>query len=150
MHSVKGSLDNETWQVHYGKKIDRVIDLYNNCPAKLRYGKIPGPYKTGFYEKSIKEKTLYDLVYLDILMPEIDGLDTLKKIRELEQTHNIPESLRCKVIMTTTVSQISKTMKAFHYGCSAYLVKPIDKNELYREIKKIPFGKSLNIKWRGL
>ena len=40
MHSIKGSLDNETWHVHYGKKIDRVIDLYNNCPAKLRYGNV--------------------------------------------------------------------------------------------------------------
>lgn len=101
-------------------------------------------------EKAIKEKSLYDLVCLDVLMPEVDGLDALKKIREVEQAHNIPDSLRCKVIMATTVSQMSRTMKAFHYGCSAYLVKPINKHDLYREIKKIPFGKSLNEKWRGL
>lgn len=101
-------------------------------------------------QKSIEAKSLYDLVCLDILMPEVDGLDALKRIRQIEGGHNIPEALRCKVLMTTTVSQLSKTMKAFHYGCSAYLVKPIDKNDLIREMKKLSFGTSFNAKWRGI
>jgi aminoglycoside phosphotransferase (APT) family kinase protein len=38
IHSAEGSLDDGTWIGHYGKKIDRVLELYNRCPTKLRYG----------------------------------------------------------------------------------------------------------------
>jgi len=91
----------------------------------------------------------FDLVCLDILMPEMDGLEALRQMREVEKTHGIDEAGRVKVVMTTTVSQESKVMQAFHYGCSGYLVKPISKDALTAEMNKLPLCRSSNARWRG-
>ena len=99
--------------------------------------------------KSLDDETPFDLICLDIMMPEVDGLEALKAIRQLEQEKGIAEADRAKVLMTTTASQVSKTMRAFHYGCSGYLVKPISKEKLAKEINKLPLGRSFNAQWRG-
>jgi two-component system chemotaxis response regulator CheY len=99
--------------------------------------------------KSLDDKTPFDLICLDIMMPEMDGLEALKLIRELEQEAGIAEPDRAKVLMTTTASQVSKTMKAFHHGCSGYLVKPISKDAIAKEISKLPLARSFNTRWSG-
>ena len=91
----------------------------------------------------------FDLVCLDIMMPELDGLEALKRMREVENTNGIDEASRVKVIMTTTANQQAKTMRAFHYGCSGYLVKPISKEALIKEMNKLPLSRSANAQWRG-
>jgi len=98
---------------------------------------------------SLDAKEPFDLICLDILMPETDGLEALKAIRQLEQEKGLAEYDRAKVLMTTTVSQQAKTMQAFHYGCSGYLVKPISKVMLALEISKLPLRRSRNAQWRG-
>ena len=98
---------------------------------------------------SLDDKMPYDLICLDIMMPEMDGMEALKKIREIEQAHRIDIKNGSKVIMTTTASQVSKTMKAFHFGCSGYLVKPISKDNLAKEINKLPLRRRTNAQWRG-
>jgi two-component system chemotaxis response regulator CheY len=91
----------------------------------------------------------FDLICLDIMMPEMDGLEALRQMREVEKAHGIEESRRVKVVMTTTASQREKTMKAFHYGCNGYLVKPISKEMLVAEMNKLPLRRSSNAQWRG-
>lgn len=99
--------------------------------------------------QSLDDEAPFNLICLDIMMPEVDGLEALKAIRQLEQDKGIVAAERAKVLMTTTASQVSKTMRAFHYGCSGYLVKPISKEKLIKEIKKLPLGKSFNAQRRG-
>ncbi len=41
---------------------------------------------------SLEEGDYYDLVCLDIMMPEVDGIKALKTMRKLEEERNIPES----------------------------------------------------------
>ena len=89
------------------------------------------------------------MVCLDIMMPELDGLEALKRMREVENTNGIDEGSRVKVIMTTTANQQAKTMRAFHHGCSGYLVKPISKEALIKEMNKLPLSRSPNAQWRG-
>lgn len=100
-------------------------------------------------EHSFEKDQPYDLIFLDILMPEMDGLECLKRIREIEQGHQVTEGNEARVIMTTTVSQQAKVMRAFHYGCSGYLVKPISKENLAVQIAKLPPDRSSNTKWRS-
>lgn len=98
---------------------------------------------------AIDAKAPFDLICLDILMPEMDGLEALKAIRQLEQDKGLAPADVAKVLMTTSASQVSKTMKAFHHGCSGYLVKPIAKDKLVLEISKLPPRRSSNAQWRG-
>ena len=100
------------------------------------------------FEKALEENQPFKLICLDIMMPVLDGLEALKRIREIEKSHSIDSEKGVAVIMTTTVSQKSKVMRSFHEGCSGYLVKPISKDALEKEMKKLHFPPSMFTQWR--
>jgi two-component system, chemotaxis family, chemotaxis protein CheY len=79
----------------------------------------------------------YDLVCLDIMMPEMDGLEALKKIRELEEASGVISSSGAKIVMTTALDDPKHVMKAFAGLCDAYLSKPIDKAKLLDTLMKV-------------
>ena len=63
-----------------------------------------------------------DLVLLDLLMPGIDGLQTLEQLRELQPA--------VKVVMLSCVSDTRKVVQAMRLGAQDYLTKPFQKAEL--------------------
>ena len=63
-----------------------------------------------------------DLVLLDLLMPGIDGLQTLEQLRKLQPS--------VKVVMLSCVSDTSKVVQAIRLGAQDYLTKPFQKAEL--------------------
>lgn len=79
----------------------------------------------------------YDLVCLDIMMPELDGYQVLKAIRDIEVERGIPEEKRAKVIMTTALNEGRNVTKAFELGCVAYAGKPIDQEKFESVLKKL-------------
>ena len=68
------------------------------------------------------EEGRYDLVLLDIMMPDIDGLQVLQRVKE---SH--PD---LEVIMVTGLSQIGTAVRAMKLGAFDYLPKPFDPDEL--------------------
>ncbi len=87
------------------------------------------------FDLAHKEGKPYDLILMDIMMPEIDGMEALERIRDQERKQGIP---MCKVIMTTALDDPKTVIRSFHDGgASAYLVKPVDKNKLYAELAKL-------------
>jgi len=73
----------------------------------------------------------YDLICLDIMMPEMDGQQVLKAIRHFEQDQKTPSSKAVKIFMTTALDSPHDVIEAYYRGgCDDYLVKPIDKNRL--------------------
>jgi len=68
-----------------------------------------------------------DLVTMDIMMPEMNGLKALRVIKEL--------SPNAVVIMVTSVSQKEKMRKAARHGADGYVTKPFDARELIDEIE---------------
>ena len=79
----------------------------------------------------------YDLVCLDIMMPEMDGHEALRAIRQIEQEHGILESSGVRVIMTTAKDRSRDMIEAFDEGCEAYIVKPVDQEKLVAEMQKL-------------
>jgi len=69
-----------------------------------------------------------DVVLLDISMPGVDGLETLAKIREIDDY--------IAVIMVTAFGEIKTVVQAINQGAVDYLTKPIDMDELLIAINK--------------
>ena len=66
--------------------------------------------------KRLEEK-IPDLILLDIIMPYMDGIDTLKKIKAAEKWKKIP------IILLTNLSEKEKIEEAFGLGADDYLIK---------------------------
>jgi two-component system chemotaxis response regulator CheY len=77
----------------------------------------------------------YDLICMDIMMPEMDGPEALRCIRALESAHGIAPAKGARITMTTTVSDVRKVFQCFKERCDAYLVKPIDLSKLLDQMK---------------
>ncbi|MCB0323218.1 MAG: response regulator [Bdellovibrionales bacterium] len=72
----------------------------------------------------------YDVVFLDIVMPKLNGRDVLRAIRSIEEQSGIVGLDGVKVIMTTALEDADNVLGAFREGCEAYLVKPVDQKAL--------------------
>ncbi|MFA5059997.1 MAG: response regulator [Candidatus Omnitrophota bacterium] len=78
------------------------------------------------------QKDPYHLILLDIEMPEMDGLEALRMIREIEKTKGIALGEGVPIIMVTAHKK--PFLNAFYQGCTDYVLKPIDTDKLLAKI----------------
>lgn len=74
------------------------------------------------------EKSIPDLILLDVMMPGIDGFETCKRIKALEHTHNVP------IIFMTALSDTLDKVKGLKLGAVDYITKPIQHEEVLARI----------------
>ncbi|MEL7271330.1 MAG: response regulator [Bacteroidota bacterium] len=79
----------------------------------------------------IAESVLPDLVLLDIMMPNVDGYQTLKKIKENEQMQHT------KVVFLSAKNKHSDIQKGLDMGADKYLTKPFTVKKIIEEVKEI-------------
>jgi two-component system chemotaxis response regulator CheY len=79
----------------------------------------------------------YDLICMDIMMPELDGQTAVKEIRALEEAAGTLSSNGVKIIMTTALDDVKSVMDSFMALCDAYLFKPIDKGKLLDHLREL-------------
>jgi DNA-binding response OmpR family regulator len=72
-----------------------------------------------------------DLILLDVMMPEMNGLDALLAIRADADTRAIP------VIMVTTRSEAESMETGFARGCNDYVTKPVNSTELLAKVRNL-------------
>ena len=81
----------------------------------------------------------FDLIFLDIMMPEMNGQDVLKLIRSIESQYNIPAGKGAKIIMVTAREDSKNIMQAFREQCDGYLKKPISKKLFIEQLNNLGF-----------
>jgi len=79
----------------------------------------------------------YDLICLDIMMPEMDGQEALIKIRDYEDNMGITSGKFSKVMMTTAIGDFENIVNAFDEQCEAYVVKPLDMKKVITALAKL-------------
>ena len=89
------------------------------------------------YLNSIKEKNIYDLICLDIMMPRLDGMKALKIIRDIEKQMEKEIAKKVKIIMTTAINDKETVLNAYDTGCEAYAWKPIETDKFIIVMKEL-------------
>ncbi len=86
---------------------------------------------------AVKENDPYDLICLDILMPELNGKTVLKKIREIETKARIPKNKIASIFMVTSLNDSKTIMDTIvKYKCDSYILKPISKPKVVSKLKQ--------------
>uniref|UniRef100_A0A7C4EJI2 Response regulator n=1 Tax=Fundidesulfovibrio putealis TaxID=270496 RepID=A0A7C4EJI2_9BACT len=87
---------------------------------------------------ALNEGAPYDLICMDIMMPEMDGQTALKRIRAIEREKDIAPQDEAKVIMTTALDDPKNVVEAYYKGgATSYVPKPIDKQMLLHLLKNL-------------
>ena len=92
------------------------------------YATIPATSGAAALKKSQTEP-LPDLILLDIMMPEMDGYDVCRRLKENDLTWEIP------VIFITAVSEVMDEAKAFKLGAVDYVTKPFHPATIVARVK---------------
>jgi CheY-like chemotaxis protein len=70
-----------------------------------------------------------DLILMDVIMPRMTGFEALRALRKEEATRNIP------IIMVTTRGESDNVEEGWESGCSDYVNKPINPEELLAKVR---------------
>lgn len=100
---------------------------------------VSGERAVSFVQSALESGDLYDLICLDIMMPDMDGLTALKHIRALEERDGRKGA---KVLMTTAHKDKSNVLTAFREQCDGYLVKPVSKPKLLEYLQRFELVES--------
>ena len=86
---------------------------------------------------ALDEGQPYDLICLDIMMPEMDGREALESIRKIENERGIVGLDGVKVIVASALDDSASVMGEFKSGREAWIVKPFSKRNLLEEMEKL-------------
>ncbi len=86
------------------------------------------------YTLSLQEENPYQVIFLDIVMPNMTGIEVLQKIRALEADQNINDLSETKVIITSILNDFATIKESFAAQCDAYLIKPITKKNIFETL----------------
>ena len=112
--------------------LQRLLSSYGICDIAVNGKEALEAFFLGW-----EEEMPYDLICLDICMPEMNGQEALKAIRRFEAENGIGGTKGVKVIMTTAATDPSQILSAFNTGCEAYLIKPVERENLLRHLQSL-------------
>ena len=92
----------------------------------------------GFKGIEILKKEDIDVIILDLKMPKINGIETLKKIREIDK--DVP------VIILTGYGDVDTAKKAIHYGTMEFLSKPFNVEDIVKIVTKAIEGRKTKLR----
>ena len=96
------------------------------------------------FTKALEAGVPFDLITLDIAMPDMDGAEALFEIREIENQENIPREKQVKILMVTSHSDRDNIITCIQAGCDDYIVKPFDKETVIKKLEKMQSGQRIS------
>ncbi len=89
------------------------------------------------FQRAMREEQPFSAVFMDILMPDMDGNRVVRELRNEEAALGISESDRFKLVMISVCTDTKNVSESFFGGMAdAYIPKPLRPDVLLRELKK--------------
>ncbi|MUM76097.1 response regulator [Pseudodesulfovibrio sp. F-1] len=83
------------------------------------------------------DATPFDIVFMDVMLPGMDGLETLERMRRLEQGRGVPAARRVKVIVTSALDEGEGALGAEARGATGCIAKPVCQAVVERELRRL-------------
>lgn len=100
-----------------------ILSPYGACSFAIN-----GVQALELFQAALESNEPFDLVCLDIIMPEMDGQEALKKIRDLEVALDVPPTV---IWMTTSSDSFDQKVEAIYKGgCNAFISKPYTREKI--------------------
>ncbi len=90
------------------------------------------------FAESLTSFFYYNVVLIDIGLPDIDGVKALQILRKFEKVKAINTSNKTKIVIMTATADEQKVKEALKNGCNGFIIKPITKESLNKKL--LPFG----------
>ncbi|MCP4109393.1 MAG: response regulator [Desulfobacteraceae bacterium] len=114
------------------RMLKEILSPYGDCDIV-----VDGEEAAQAFRLAWEDKDPYSLICLDIMMPNVDGHQALKKIRETEKELGVRGYSEVKVIMVTALGDPKTVIGAYKEGATSFIVKPIEKQKLINEIRNL-------------
>ncbi|MBN2412667.1 response regulator [candidate division KSB1 bacterium] len=113
-------------------KLKSLLSAYGDCDAVDN-----GEIALKMFEKAYKESVPYNLITMDIEMPDLSGQEVVHSIRQWELENKVKTSRQVKILMITIKNDVDDIMSSFKEGCEWYLTKPVTPENLREALAKV-------------
>lgn len=112
--------------------LQRILQAHGPCDAATNVVEALAAVR-----HAIEQKHTYQLICLDIEMPDGSGQEVLKTIRRIESELQVPAELQSRILMTSSHSHADQVKTAFFNGSDGFLVKPVDQERLMKKLTEL-------------
>ncbi len=112
--------------------LSRILSSYGECDIAT-----DGDEAVQAFRIALDDMSPYSLICMDIMMPRKDGRAAVQEIRSIEQKLGMSGSNEVKILMTTALDDPKNIVGSYKDGATAYLAKPITKEKVIEEVRKL-------------
>ncbi|MBZ2171032.1 response regulator [Nitratidesulfovibrio sp. SRB-5] len=113
------------------KYLQTILSPYGACDIA-----VSGVEAVEAFATALNAQQPYDLVCLDIMLPEMDGQEALRRIRAMERERGVAPADEVPVVMTTALDDPRNVVEAYYKGgATSYVPKPIDRQLFVQMLK---------------
>ena len=113
------------------KKLEKILSNLGECTVVDS-----GSAALEAFKASWRDGAPFNLITLDILMPEMDGTEALFLVKQAEEEMGIPEQQRTKIVMVTSMTDKDSIANAVSAGCDGYIMKPFDREKILDKLEE--------------
>ncbi len=111
--------------------LKEILSLYGDCDIAVN-----GEEAVHAFRLAWEGKSPYDLICMDIIMPNLDGQKAMEKIREIENELGVTDKDRVKAIVISALDDSKTVVKAMYKGAfEGYLIKPVSEADVFEELR---------------
>jgi len=110
-------------------KMTKILESIGECFAVDN-----GKDAIKIYQEEADKKAPFNLITLDVNMPEVDGTQVLFEIREFEDSGKVGNMERAKILMVTAASDKDTVITSIQAGCDGYIIKPFTKESVFNKL----------------
>lgn len=114
------------------KKMEKILEEFGDC-----FLVECGADAVKIFKEAWEMGVPFDLVSLDIGLPDMSGIDVLKRIRQIEKDKDIAKDKLSRVMMVTSHADQSLVLGSVEAGCNNYIVKPFSREKVVEKLEHL-------------